>query len=453
MFRRFTTRVLTIRVLTTLVLVTLATLTTHTYAIDLPVFYRAPFFAGEAKQNVSDFTSHLDFRYAEGSTRKSYNTGEDETCLFNAHGPIDLRKLAANLENLNSFPKTKAYANGPIPKLGHGKLAFTGRLKVEEFDITFEQSLLYGLYLQAYFPIRKLEIDEIAYVNTSTSKTKVDLAEQKKLTDFVDNQLDAILAEHCIKPLKTSFKATELVDPMISLGWHGHCTFSNNIITALRGYLQAGIILPVGSRRKIDRIFTIPFGNSKHWGINARFNIHGTIKEKFAIGVNAGTSIFIEQTYDQRLTTTFSEGCLEEPIGSWITLQKGRAKVDQGTQWDATIYAKAERVFGGFSALVAYSYVQQEDTILDLANCCVLETALKNEIIKNKNEVINSNKLLKQWYQHTLHAYAEYDFGAHTNKVGNLFFRVSYHYPILGKHTWLTDMVAGTIGTSISWSF
>jgi len=76
---------------------------------------RATIFQGEAKRNVSDWATHIDFQFARGETNKSWNTAEDETYLFNMHGPFDLRKLATNLENLSTYPNTQAYANGTIP--------------------------------------------------------------------------------------------------------------------------------------------------------------------------------------------------------------------------------------------------------------------------------------------------------------------------------------------------
>jgi len=121
--------------------------------------------------------------------------------------------------------------------------------------------------------------------------------------------------------------------------------------------------------------------------------------------------------------------------------------------WDIAAYAKGERIIGGLSALVGYSYVQQEDTTLTLKNDCILKTALENETIKSKEETINSNKLLKQWYQHSIHAYLQYDAAAHTKSSLAPKVQVAYHYPILAKHTFNTDMWSGSASLAISWDF
>jgi len=432
-------------ILTTLLITIFSTIFfTKTFCTDLQTFYRTPLFTGEAKKNISDWATHIDARYAEGDANQSWNTQEVKTDLFNGYGPIDMTKLAINLENLNSKPKTNAYAKGEIPKIYDGKVKFKGRFQIKEFDITLQQNIFHGLYLQAYLPIRNLKIDKIDYTTCTTTNS-----EHTKIADFIEKELDYILEENCIKPLKTEFKDTQLSDPMISIGWNNHCTIENSIVTSIRGFLQGGIIIPSGDREKIDQVFSLPFGYNKHWGINGRGNIHAILWDKIGIGVNAGTTIFMEQTYDQRLTTTPCQN------GHWLLLEKGRATADQGTLWDITAYAKAEDFFGGLSVLAAYSYTQQEKTKLTLKDNCILKSAIKDELIKNKNEVINSNKKLDEWYHHAVHLYAQYDFAAHTKStsLGGIKIQVAYHFPLLGKHSWPVEMFSGTASANFTWNF
>jgi len=352
-----------------------------------------------------------------------------------------MRKLAENLECLDQKPLTKAYADGPIPGLYNGKLAFGGNFHMKEYDITFQQNILYGLYLQAYLPIKKLKIDCIDYVQSATTDV-----EHSLLAAFVENELDAILEENCIDPLKTPFCSTELSDPLVSIGWHGHCEVSGSSITALRGYLQAGVIIPTGSRRKINRVFSLPLGYNKHWGFNGRGNIHVTLWDKFVVGANLGATVFLKQSYAQRLTTAAEQN-------GWVLLEKGRASTDLGTIWDITTYAKTERVFGGLSMLIGYSYTQQEDTTLTVKNPHFLKTAKEQAEFLNVNEIANTNKLLKQWYQHVLHGYIQYDFSTYKDITILPTIRAEYHLPLLAKHTWHTDMWSGTTSLAITWDF
>ena len=420
----------------------LAVISTTLHAVDITPFYRTTLFQGEAKRDAANWITYIDAQYAESSTSQAWNTQEVQTDLFNTHGPFDMRKLAANLENLSAKPKTTAYANGTIPNLYDGKLIFAGDFKVEEFNFTIQQNILYGLYTQLYLPIRKINVSNIDYKQSVTTTS-----EHTSLDNFVKNDLDDILAENDIKPWNTPLDKRSLADPMISVGWQGHCTFPKSTINALRGFVQGGVIIPAGSRHKENHIFSIPFGHNKHWGFQARANVHATFWKKFAAGVNAGGTVFMKQTYDQRLTTSADQN-------GYILLEKGRASTDKGTQWDITAYVKTERFVGGLSALFGYSYTQQEDTTLTLADNTILATALAQGTIHNKNEVINTNKLLKQWYQHVIHGYIEYDFAAHADRrIPEFKFRVTFNHPLLAKHSFANDTWSGSIGAGIAWSF
>jgi hypothetical protein len=219
------------------------------------------------------------------------------------------------------------------------------------------------------------------------------------------------------------------------------------MVSALRGFVQGGVIIPTGSRRKENHIFSMPFGHNKHWGFQARANVHATIWKKLAAGINAGGTVFMKQTYDQRLTTSTDQN-------GYILLEKGRATTDKGTQWDVTTYIKTERLVGGLSALLGYSYTQEEDTTLTLKDNTVLATALAQGTIFSKDEVINTNKLLKQWYQHVIHGYIEYDFAAHADrKIPEFKFRATFNHPLLAKHSFANDTWGGSIGVGIAWSF
>jgi len=416
-------------------------------AIDLTPFYRASLFQGEAKRDVSNWTSHIDVRYAEGDADQSWNTQEVKTYLFDAYGPCDIRKLGIHLETIDpiTMPKTKQYLeeNGSYPAnittKPVGDLSFTGTFRTEEIDLTWQQNIMYGLYLQVHLPFREIKLNNINYIHTDTTRIEW-------YDTIMTDHFDDILAENGLAPYQTPQHSTQLSDPLVSLGWHGHCTFEKSMITALRGYVQAGILIPTGSRADENRIFSLPFGFNKHWGFHARGNAHATLWKKLVLGLNAGATVFLTQAYDLRLTTSTLQN-------GWISLEKGRVSVDQGTEWDVTVYAKAERLVGGFSAGGGYSYTQQEKSTVTLKDDSVLATALSNGKIQNKNEVINTNDRLSQWYQHVAHVYAQYDFKAHTNSMLAPKFEVAYHYPFLGKHAWPADMWSGTASLALNWVF
>lgn len=429
---------MSIRKLGTLLCMALATMTAN--AIDLTPFYRTTLFQGEAKRHASDWITYVDALYTEVATRKTWDSHENRTELFNSHGPFDLRKLAVNLEDLDCYPKTKAYSTGPIPSLTNGNAIFGGRLKLEEFDITLQQNLFWGLYLQGILPIRKVTIKDINYCVCSSS-------ESTALTNFIENDLDDILCEYGIQPLKTNFDSKVYSDPLISVGWHGSCEFPTGMVTGLRGYVQGGVIIPTASRIDPNLVFSVPVGiNNEHWAFNARGNVHALLWKKLAVGVNAGATIFLKERYDQRMTTSTLQN-------GYIILEMGRATTDRGSQWDVTGYVKAERVIGGLSALIGYSYTQQERTTLSLRDDCFLKTAKEHNVIENKDEVINSNKLLDEWYQHVIHSYIEYDFGAHSVHVPSINVRLFYDIPFSAKNSFAKELWGGLLGLGIDWKF
>jgi len=414
--------------------------------VDLPNFYRAQFFQGETKYDTSDWTTHFDARYAEGSTKNSWNTQEVKTELFNAYGPFKLKNLADNIENITlaSKPNTYAFINGtntyPINNLFDGTIKLKGNFKTEEFDFTLQQNLFSGIYLQAYVPIRRIGINGIDYVQSVTTDS-----EHATIMNFLNSDLDGILSEFDIVHTKTAFSRTEVSDILLSIGWNGHVAFKESMMTALRGFIQAGVVVPVARKKDLNHIASISTGYNRHFAFNVRGNAHATLWEKVVVGANVGAQIFMTQTYLDRVTTSTHQN-------GWIVLEKAKVQRDPGTMWDIGAYAKLERILGGLSITGGYSFVQQEKTTLTLKDDSLLQTALTNEAIFNKNEVINHNKLFSQWYQHVLHGVVGYDFGAHVDRFAPRF-EVFYDYPVLGKHAWPTDMYGGTIGFTFNWNF
>ena len=419
-------------------------LTSQIFALDLPQFYRTTLFQGETKPNVDDFRTYIDIRYGEGSTKKAWNNSESKTNLFNAYGYFDMRKLAANLQNLSSKTVTNQYlnpTNGTIAQLYDGKLEFKGEFKTKEIDITLQQGLISGFYIQAYVPIRELKVNNIDYIQAVTTNS-----EHTTLDNFVKNNLDDILAENEIEPLKTPFNKSGIADIMISLGWHGKEIFENNTLNSINGYIQTGLLIPFEEEQNTKKIFSLPLGHNGHWGINVRTNACGTIFKKLTLGANAGISLFFKKTYDLRMTTSTSQN-------GWVLLEKGTARVDYGSIWDVGIYAKADHLFGGFSALIGYSYTQQEKTKLSVVDNNFLKDAIASDNTILKDEIVNSNSRLNEWHQHVIHALAQYDFKAHTNSNLAPLFEIAYDYPISGKHCFTTDIISGTVGLNLGWNF
>ena len=94
----------------------------------------------------------------------------------------------------------------------------------------------------------------------------------------------------------------------------------------------------------------------------------------------------------------------------------------------------------GLSFTAAYSCAGEQKTILTPINSTIF----------NKT-TINSNEKLKNWYMHTLHFVAEYDFAKPDSKIGPRigFF---YNYQLGGIRIFKTNIAGGSFGIDIAWN-
>ncbi len=435
-------------------------------AFDAPVFYRAPLLQPLATSQTDDWTSSLAVRALYGDTRETFERHEeDKTALFNGHGPFALTRLGVGLEGLsptnkpvtNMFwgtggtfadPDALATANANA-----GLIEVGGRFITTEFDVIFKQNLFWGFYLHVFVPFKELKLDPITVRNTGPAVVNgVDIA------DFIENTLPTILQENGIKPFGTTFKKSDIGDVIISGGWHKYKEGLEGLISSLGGLMQVGLVIPTAGERDQDRVFALPLGYNKHIGFVARGVGEAGFWDIIKVGAQAGVTIFLPENKNLRMTTDKSK-----KQNGWIVLEKGFAAVDPGHIWDIGAYVKAE--VKGLEALIGYSFVRQERTGLHVKDDRFLKTVVQTALTQDatpegrgnrfisKDDVANANRLLHGWEMHTVHFAAGYDMAKHLKKSWGPFLRVEYAYPILGKRSWATDVIAGMLGFSVTWNF
>lgn len=425
-------------------------------ALDVPVFYRAPLFQGQPAPNVDNWTVYLKAHYAQSSTRKAWDAHSNRSSLFSGHGFFDIGKLGLNVENLDSKPETNnfwgaegSFADGPaIP------VEFTGKFRVQEFDITWRQNLFSGFFAQVYFPIKWLKLNQIDFINRGP-----EVVAEQNIDDFLNNNLDPILEENGLAPVKTPFKKSGVNDLVISAGWQSPTCTDVSFIDSIVGQIQLGVLLPLAGRRTLNQVFALSLGHDQYLGMIGRANVEIGLWKYVRLGVNAGTLIFFVEERQERLTTAKNQQ-------GWILLEKAKVKKDQGSIWDAQLYAQAYRVFGGLSALVGFSYTTQERTILSVRDDNYLKTFIANQKaggetastppfpkIISKNEFANANKLLEQWEQFTMHFMVEYDVQAHTESWFAPKLSFAYDWSMYGRRTFMADMLGGAIEFQVQFNF
>ncbi|MFH1832089.1 MAG: hypothetical protein ABH827_04800 [bacterium] len=436
-------------------------------ATDLPVFYRAPFFRS-IHDAPSDWKTQATIRLGTGDTRQGWGLDDHHGALFSIYGATDVTQLGFGLEDLATKPITNNYwkKNGtfnpdaPVDpsnplnlKNKDGQVAFSGKLKVDDIALTVKQTIFSGFYIQAYLPVRRIKIDQV----TATNLGAPTIAGGIVMADFLTTAdgLPEILRENGYASFTTFkesvFKKTETPEFLLSVGWQGQGDQEFGIVDKVRGFMQAGIIVPTGEKKNEDLLFAIPIGYNKFWGVNCQLGAEVAFWKFVVLGASAGTTMFFSEVRDIRMKTNSAQT-------GWFMLGKGMSKVDQGSMWDLTGYVKADHVVADLSFIAGYSFNRQEDTQLHVKDDKFLSTyvaqqrALVPPVLVSKDSIVNSDKRLRGWNQHVLHLMAEYSAGPDAKSWFSPIVRFEYSYPIAGRRAFATDMLAGTLGLQVQWA-
>ena len=425
---------------------------------DLTPSYRSTLFQGFPQADQRDWSSRFEFQYSAGNGHHALDKNENITSLFNAQGFFELADLGTNLEGLTQAtkPLTWLYLRdlegdaGLMTALGEdsttGQFQFGGKLFTHQMDFLFQQNIFSGFYIQAYVPVRKVRLRDIEFVHRGEQpegQDKIDF--DNFLQDF-----DEILAENDLRPLATDYRQDAVSDFVVSIGWQGYDNVSFGIIDAVHGYLQIGLLIPVGRRQDLMQVFSLPLGNDRLWGIHSRFVLQANAFEFVAFGLQGGITTFFDRTQDLRLKTSLDQN-------GWINLQRARAQVDRGAIWDIGGFIKMDHVKGGFSFLGGYTFTKGERTCLTVKDDNYLKTFVKTEkdkdppVIVSRDEIANSDQRLGVWFQHVVHALVQYDLGVHLRSSIAPQIELSYHFPFYGKFIMQTDMISGRFGLSLHW--
>lgn len=433
--------------------------TFRAFSADLPAFYKAPMFQGMPAHKVYNWATRLQITYSQGSTRNSWNGSERTQPLLSVYGPVDLVKMGVNSEKTGvtatGETKTQWGTAGQnfatvdkkaMPK--DGTLDLLGKFQVRELDFAFQQNLFSGFFCQVHLPIKELSLSGVTYKNLGSEKIGTG---NVVIDDFIKNKLPLVLQEHGFTSLATPFGASKksgISDILINAGWQGHKEDLSKMIKQLGGNLTAGILIPVAQARDENRVFALPLGYNNHYGFTARGYIEGSLWTRFlALGIYGGGIMLLPEERDIRMKT-------DKDQSGWLVLEKGHAKVDQGSLWDIGGYVKAVPM-AGFSFLLGCSYTSQEPTTLTvhddkfLSTYIAAQAALQVALV-SKDSIVNSDKRYAGWHTYVLHARVGYEGGLERFSPSVVFF---YDYPFEGKYSWKTDLIGGSIGLNVGLMF
>jgi len=439
-------------------------------AFDQQTFYRAPFFQSDPTPKTKSWTTSLDVRIAHGETRDAYDIHGHTTSLLNAYAAVDVTKLGLGLDDFKKtitenhywdVTNTGDWDPNQVGTLGvnDGKVQYFGRFKINEYDLTLQQNLFWGLYAHVYLPIKELRLDQITYKNLGTATIH-----GKSVDTFLTTHLPAILTEFGFRPLQNRYKKTGVGDLVCSLGWQGYKEGLKGLVTGYAGLAQLGIVIPTATKVDQNIVFAVPLGYEGHVGFTGRLTVEGCLWNMVTLGAQAGTTIFSGNDKYLRMNT-------DKRQTGWIALERGYANEDLGQLWDAGGYVKFDRLLSGFVALLGYSYTQQERTWLNVKDNYFLSRIVNDAIASNndngsrqltgynhaayidKNDYVNSTKRRDGWVTQTLHIMVGYDAMVHLKKMWGPYIKLEYDYPLAGRYSWKADMISGVLGASVTWNF
>lgn len=457
------------------------------HTIDNPHFFKAPRFHGyrtssewdrENRYETEDWRTSLDLSYAHGSARKGWDAHGNKTCLLNIHGFMNALYL---MTNVPAEPCSTNFVHAIARDINQskgcgsfGQLSFNGKFSLDEVTIDIRQNLLANFFIALHLPIRHIEVKDVCFEDCSAECGKY--SQCNPYWRRFKNNLNPILANHCLEPYCKKFSQTATGDLSILGGWHTIDTQAFDLLHYIGATVQAGILFPTGSKEDTSYPFAIPSGYNDHWAIPLHADAMFGLTRWLRLSVRTGALFFFDKTRPMRIKTDTKQ-C------GWIKLGHGCIKEDKGTYWYVGGDLLFDHAFKGLSFLVGYSYNRGEkDSLKSNDSCCIVSfepcgdpsaclpcppggscATSTAECCNSGNfvskctrsfdeEVINSDCRLEPWLMHTLHFLVEYDFSVHMpHQQWAPHLKFFYDFPISGKHAFDTDMVGGGISIDIRW--
>ncbi len=445
------------------------TIVSWVLAGDAQLFYRAGLMSNLPHHFVKKAPARVSLRAASGSTHTAFDGHENKTPLFNANGAFDLLRLGSNLDNVDAakmpithrfwHPTTGLWRNKLIDAavtaktlgVNDGKVVYGGNFSITDVSVQAQVPFWYGLYLQAFIPFSKFTISGI-------KATNVGIADPlgQNMVHFITTFLPLILKEHGIKPITDVRRGWDIGDPVLSVGWEGYSARLAPLVTEVAGYMQFGFSLPAASGKDANVVFDLPRGHNGHIGCIGRGALEANVFDYLTVGLQAGSSVFFHARRNARLKTDLNQN-------GWIVLEKVRVSEDYGSLWDIGGYVGVNKLIKGLRALVGYTFTCQERTTYDVRDGNYLSTKIAAEQAKAlaggnyelvlPNHYADSDTRLQGWETHVLRAAVQVNTAEMFGSAIGVLASVEYSLPILGKYSWATDMIAGSLGCSLAVHF
>lgn len=405
-------------------------------AIDNPHFYRALNFFAEPRFERNGLTT-FDATFGAGHTHTGFNCKSDKVSVLDNWGTHDMRLLGVGVpckDPNNPLDLILIELSKQNENCGFAHLGICSEFKMLEGNFFFDQNFGCGIFFEAHIPVRRFEFKDICFRDLSPRNEEcfgcpnIDTPIWQTFLQHFDEILDRWCL--CCTPMN---KEWGIGDTSLLLGWTSNYQ-DTEVLDFVDMTFKLGALAPTGKKKNQNQIFSLPFGYDGHWAFQGIGKVAIGLYDWLTMGGQIEVMYFFKKTRSIRIQTAPCQSAL-------IKLTRAEAKVQPGTIWDATVYAKADHFIGGFSTLVGYSFASKNDDTLNSSWCQTFDTCIANE-----------DPYLQSWKMHTLHVYAEYDFYNPCRSFGPRlgFF---WNYVISGKRVFRTNMLGGLVGIDFTHDF
>lgn len=412
-------------------------------AYDGPHFYRATNLFFEPRID-RDYLTSVDFFFQGGATSEAHNSCENIVPLIDIYGYNNMHDIGVgvpckDLSNpldmiITQLALTPSRCETSIDASKtqsiFANFSIGGKFQTLEGIFSFMQNFKRGFYFQLYFPIRKLAITNLCYVDISpTSEPCPNI--DTPIWQIFKNNFDAILARYDLSRKPVS--GTNLGDMTFLLGWT-HSFQSTRILDFVDTTIKLGWLIPSGEQRCVDLVYSLPFGYDGHMAAVLEADLSLGLFDWLTLGGEFNAMVFANKTKEYRMKTALAQS-------GWFKLAKGQATSEKGAIWQIGTYIKADHFVRGLSLLLGYSFVQENDECL---NPCDTDIFCPS--------IVNSDTSLLGWKMSTINLWFEYDFATDRSVIGP---RVAFYYNwvVGGKRIFLTNIGGGNLGMDIRWDF
>ncbi len=410
-------------------------------AYDNVHFYRATNFIYQPRLE-RDFLTTIDIYALAGSTTKGRNSCGDSVPLFDTWGINNMHELGVGVPNkdltnpldmiITQLALIPSRCSKPVCTCSEpGQFAtysISGKFSIQEAIINYVQNFKHGFFLEVYAPIRNLKISNTCFCDNSPADSACPNADNPIWQAFNDNFCD-ILARYNLST--KAVNSSGFGDTTILIGLT-HSFQETRELDFVDATARFGVLIPTGSEKNQDQIFSLPTGYDGHLGAVFVGELTCGFFDWLDIGGFFNAIVFGNKTECIRMKTAPAQSGI-------ITLAKGEATISRGTIWTVGTYMKADHFVRGFSLLFGYSYAQKNNDTICPTNIDIFPPAY-----------VNNDEVYKSYAIHTVNFMAEYDFAREGHQFGPRI-GIFYNLPVGGKRYFDTATATGMLGLDICW--